>query len=178
MQWRIQSWSQGGFPKVANLSGWWRSLPVRVSPPWYKKTLYCMYYCDTMRWLMFRSNIIYLIFHISIKQTHTYYATLIPNSIINPPFEVNDSWNHLSLPSVVNNYVQHWQCIIINYYRSRYNCRLKNKSWPGGGGLWATKKNLNTPLSMHNIDYTRRCMYVSVRPCRWSMDSGSTRCSG
>ena len=21
-QWRIQSWSQGGFPKVANLSGW------------------------------------------------------------------------------------------------------------------------------------------------------------
>ena len=22
IQWRIQSWSQGGFPKVANLSGW------------------------------------------------------------------------------------------------------------------------------------------------------------
>ena len=38
-QWRIQSWSQGGFPKVANLRGYWRSVPARVSRPWLKKIM-------------------------------------------------------------------------------------------------------------------------------------------
>ena len=93
-----------------------------------------MYYCDTMRWLMFRRNIIYFIFHISIKQTHTYYAILIPNSIINPPFEVNDSWNPLSLRSAVNNYVQHWQCIRIITDRGRFKKIMTR------GGFRATKK--------------------------------------
>ena len=36
-QWRIQSWCQGGFPNVANVSGWWGSVPVTVSPSWFKK---------------------------------------------------------------------------------------------------------------------------------------------
>ena len=31
-QWRIQSWSQGGFPKLANLSGWGRSVPASIKP--------------------------------------------------------------------------------------------------------------------------------------------------
>ena len=30
-QWRIHNWYQGGFPKVANLNGWWRSVSIRVS---------------------------------------------------------------------------------------------------------------------------------------------------
>ena len=74
---------------------------------------------------------------------------------------------------MVNNYVQHWQCIRIITDRGRFK-----KIMTKGGGFRAIKKNLDTPLSMHNIDYTCRCMFVSVRPYRWSMDSGSTRCSG
>ena len=38
-QWRIQSWSQGGFPKAPNVSGWWRSVPVTVSLPSLKKIM-------------------------------------------------------------------------------------------------------------------------------------------
>ena len=33
MHWRIQSWSEGGFPNVANVSGRSGSVPVTVSPP-------------------------------------------------------------------------------------------------------------------------------------------------
>ena len=32
-QWRIQSWSEGGFPNVANVRGQSGSVPVTVSPP-------------------------------------------------------------------------------------------------------------------------------------------------
>ena len=35
----VQSWSRGGFPKVANWSGWWRSVRARVSSPWFKKIM-------------------------------------------------------------------------------------------------------------------------------------------
>ena len=35
-QWLIQSWFQGGFPKVENLSGCWRTVPVKSVTPWLK----------------------------------------------------------------------------------------------------------------------------------------------
>ena len=38
-QWRIQSWSEGGFPIVANVSGRLGSVPVTVSPPDLKKIM-------------------------------------------------------------------------------------------------------------------------------------------
>ena len=37
-QGRIQSWSQGGISNVANVRGWWGSVPVTVSRPWLKKS--------------------------------------------------------------------------------------------------------------------------------------------
>ena len=51
MQWRIQNWSEEGFPKVANLSAL-----VKVS---------------ASRGVTLLIFVIYLIFYVTIKQTHT-----------------------------------------------------------------------------------------------------------
>ena len=71
----------GGFPKVASLSGWWRSVPVRVTPPDLKKTTLIVCIIMTMRWLVFRRNIIYLIFHVHNNKTNTHLkVTLLSNT--------------------------------------------------------------------------------------------------